>query len=1026
MCKLKLGKIGLSAPLGAAAIFGLLAVVVPTDQAQAQCGPGVGAVTVISTGPAHLLPVRLVIGDVLDIRSVNVGNQQNSLATTEADMHLIFPDNTENDVATGIELPAGLVCGGGAANFACGPAAVISGGASGTCLLFPTSYIVDPSGIGKALSFSDTHGTFTISASSPANAYHVQFMEVASGLALNPDGSIFQGSAASAAPVQAFQVITPAIAITKECDTACTPYGQPIFFHGTVSNIGDSPLHNVTVTDTPPPGSTDVSAITFDGGLVNGSFDLAAGASAVYHGHYTPPNTGGTSACGPFTDTVEASATDDASPISHTVHSTDAYYTTANGIDYVLHDARAPVTATCHVQTSPSITLTKDCNPKTVTVGETYVDTFVVCNNGNVPLSGVVINNTVHGVTTPIPVGDLAPGQCVTINTDPIPTTAADCPSVTDSAVATGNNICPPDEACPAPPTVSSAPATCTVEVRCLPHCSVTKLVACLLPSGCGTFGPSATGVKDGACPAFCYRVTIVNTDPSVTITSLSVSDPLLGGDISSFFTVPLAPGASASHDFPAITLCNDTHNTVTVTCSAPGGTDTHTASADVVVKQINIECSVALDGGEFDMDNNPSDNHVTLPTGSASTPVGVTLTLKNTGTADLIVTSVSGLPSLVDCTDDITAVDPAVVLGLPLSIPAGQSVSTLLGCWLVSCPGSSFTAIANAEADSANGTLCVYDSTGKIITDASPGCPADVTCQVPSTCRTTGGGTLYNGDVDQSCQKVTTTLFPLTSNGTATGKPLDHVSHGGQLGAPYAVELCPVTVADLGNPCIRGQWQHTRHYVGKGNPRDVIDMDFHSNTPKGVYDLHLCACLGCCNPVTGEFIPPVSVNNLCNPDDHKMCGPQPRPAPDNAIIFSGIGTIKPEIDGTTPSNKDAEYVVFRVYIEDRSEPGGFHPKGAVEPADVYSFQAWKTGIKVSKKPDFTTVATDLRLAVAQQGCAFINGLAADKTGALIGTLPSNVVTVGGLNKTADINDQGALRDGNRQIHPSTAAACTQ
>jgi hypothetical protein len=180
---------------------------------------------------------------------------------------------------------------------------------------------------------------------------------------------------------------------------------------------------------------------------------------------------------------------------------------------------------------------------------------------------------------------------------------------------------------------------------------------------------------------------------------------------------------------------------------------------------------------------------------------------------------------------------------------------------------------------------------------------------------------------------------------------------------------------------------------------------------------------------VTGAFIPgTVSVNNLCNPDDHKVCGPQPRPAPDNAIIFSGIGTIKPEIDPGTglPSNKAAEYVVFRVYIEDRSEPGGHHPKGAVEPADIYSFQAWKTGIQVSKKPDFTTVATALRLAVAQQGCEFIRSLAGDETGALIGSLPGNVVTVDGVEKTADINDQGALRDGNRQIHPATGATCPE
>jgi hypothetical protein len=274
-------------------------------------------------------------------------------------------------------------------------------------------------------------------------------------------------------------------------------------------------------------------------------------------------------------------------------------------------------------------------------------------------------------------------------------------------------------------------------------------------------------------------------------------------------------------------------------------------------------------------------------------------------------------------------------------------------------------------------------------------------------------------GVVDRSCIDVETTLFPDSVNGLE----LDHVSHGGQLGAPFSQMDCG---AILGNPCIRGQWQHTRHYKGKGNARDVIDMNFHSNTPKGVFDSLFCACLGCC---TTEGFQPGFVgrlhNNqkfaLCNPDDHKVCGPQPRPAPANAIIFSGVGTIKPEVDGGQgASNKAAEYVVFRVYIEDRSEPGGHFPGGAVEPSDIYCFQAWKTGIKVSKKPDFTTVANAFRTALGAANCEFLDDLS---TGALpIGTLPSP--TVNGV--TADIQDCGPLDRGNHQIHPSTSATCTE
>ena len=112
--------------------------------------------------------------------------------------------------------------------------------------------------------------------------------------------------------------------------------------------------------------------------------------------------------------------------------------------------------------------------------------------------------------------------------------------------------------------------------------------------------------------------------------------------------------------------------------------------------------------------------------------------------------------------------------------------------------------------------------------------------------------------------------------------------------------------------------------------------------------------------------------------------------------------------------------MVFRVYIEDRSEPGGFHPKGAVEPADIYCFQAWKTGIKATRKPDFNTVAPEFRRALAEANCDFLEAL---QSGSLpIGSLPS--ATVGGM--TADVQDCGPLHDGNHQIHPSTSATCTE
>jgi hypothetical protein len=353
-------------------------------------------------------------------------------------------------------------------------------------------------------------------------------------------------------------------------------------------------------------------------------------------------------------------------------------------------------------------------------------------------------------------------------------------------------------------------------------------------------------------------------------------------------------------------------------------------------------------------------------------------------------------------------------VVTLPIHLAAGAS-TTISGCVLVSCPpGAPFSVSAHAEADDQGGTVCVFDTQGRRIADDSPACVASVTCETPTTCRVTGGGQLIPGFVDQSCIAVDTTIFPFTS---PNGLTIKKITHGGQLGAPFSHMDCGEV---LGNPCIRGEWQHVRHYEGTANPRDVFDMDFHSQTPKGQYDSLNCACLGCCDPVTGVFITPITLGGICNPDDHKICGPQPRPAPANAIIFSGIGKVTPVDDVRGSRAAQAEWVIFRVYIEDRSEPGGGHPGGAVEPADIYCFQAWKTGIKVSKKPDFTTISASFRTALGAANCAFLESL---HSGALpIGTLPPPEVN--GL--TADIQDCGPMHDGNHQIHPSTSATCTQ
>jgi hypothetical protein len=542
----------------------------------------------------------------------------------------------------------------------------------------------------------------------------------------------------------------------------------------------------------------------------------------------------------------------------------------------------------------------------------------------------------------------------------------------------------------------------------------VEKEVVCApeAPGTCATatgYGESATGVQGAG---FCYRITVRNCSDPVTgdvLNNVTVSDPDIPG-VAGAFPTTLTIGQTVERFFSKTWPVGTHVNTVTASgVGASSGTRVEaTDTATAIVVPIGVECETLVTS-TFDEDGR-IDNCVDLAADSTTT-VHLALTVRNTGQANLSV-AITGTP----CGEI-----PATV------IPAGES--RVFECDVdVACPTSiTFPVSVIGTAVAGNGVECVFTSEGRAITTGPASCLGCVTCRQPVTCRVTGGGVLIDGfesgiESDR-CTIAVTELFPKSSGGI----PLNKVTHGGQLGAPFSQMDCPP--GPLGNPCIRGQWQHTRHYVGKGNPREVFDMNFHSNTPKGVFDTLHCACLGCCDPETGEFNegvlgPLIKKFALCNPDDRKMCGPLPRPAPANAIIFTGIGRLSPASD-TGVDQKRAEYVVFRVYIEDRSEPGGGHPGGAVEPADIYCFQAWKTGVLVQRRPDFSGVAVDFRRALQADSCAFLDDL--DTGARKIGSLPDPDFAPGPKGQlSADVSDCGPMHTGNHQIHPSTGATCTE
>src|SRR5439155_3899709 len=209
--------------------------------------------------------------------------------------------------------------------------------------------------------------------------------------------------------------------------------------------------------------------------------------------------------------------------------------------------------------------------------------------------------------------------------------------SVTAGPIANGSSFTLTDNI-----TRNGCAGQCALQVpiiTCNQQLAVFKQVVCVGENGtCAPFNDanlndedSASGVKGATCPAFCYRITVVNTSPDVPLVDLTVRDPDL--DLSGCtFPTSLAPGATASCIIPNVRRCSSVANTVTA--SAKNGFDaTQTArgqdTATVTVLPISVKCDVVLDSS-LDMEaqaeaGKPDDNHVTLPD---SGPVNFSLTV--------------------------------------------------------------------------------------------------------------------------------------------------------------------------------------------------------------------------------------------------------------------------------------------------------------------------------------------------------------------------------------------------------------
>jgi uncharacterized repeat protein (TIGR01451 family) len=168
---------------------------------------------------------------------------------------------------------------------------------------------------------------------------------------------------------------TPLIGVTKQCPAQPTPHGGQLVFSGTLTNLGNVTLVNVTVVNDQPSNNTPVI----------GPITLAPGAFINFTGSYTAPLV-----CCEITDTLTARGQDRCS-----------------GSNVI-----ATATAVCPTLYTPGIALVQNCPPKPLPMGSLYSFSGFVTNTGDAILTNVVVFSRQPGQNPPLlgPL-DLAPGQ---------------------------------------------------------------------------------------------------------------------------------------------------------------------------------------------------------------------------------------------------------------------------------------------------------------------------------------------------------------------------------------------------------------------------------------------------------------------------------------------------------------------------------------------------------------------------------------------------------------------------------------
>ncbi|HYV31762.1 MAG TPA: hypothetical protein VEO53_11745, partial [Candidatus Binatia bacterium] len=472
-------------------------------------------------------------------------------------------------------------------------------------------------------------------------------------------------------------------------------------------------------------------------------------------------------------------------------------------------------------------------------------------------------------------------------------------------------------------PSCGSASSPVTVTVNDISVAPLGSQVTCNTANGAGTASFTATPTATSATKSFGWLVGVATDSypKDAVVTGLTFTENLTTGALTVTINTLTYKGGLAAGQYQIRAVATDpattcvsaaatgilTVNGPAITCGpeCAGGTApllVHRLDADTQGGAAIVDDSaVALDTfpSGSDISYEPFDKFAALglaPGQETTTQIEIPICNKgNVPLENVRLTFYKGNTALEqNPTDSVTVPDGALFDG---TLGVGQNV-TLLCAIQVQC-GTVPITVSGTSSD-ANGACTVESS-----------CSVEVDC-IEVFCRTTGGG--------RQDPSATTHLQVRSGSSLVDDTSVKFTTHGGQMRGRQTI---PHSAADInlsnGSTNICGQWQHVRH-ANNGRLQS-----FHTG---GIFDSLRCACLAC------DSLTPLPNGEVCNPGD-RVCGPEPRRANANAIAVTGVGKM-----ALTAGKKDTD-VVFRVYIEDRGEPGGSPFGHPADPPDVYCIQIW-------------------------------------------------------------------------------------